>query len=97
LKVPEGCAICGSTWGNYWAEVEGQRMFFCCRVCEKEFVNMIEEVKGRTGWKKIDEIKLEGDQRQRECTAISGDNVYSFTIGFDSQGGIRIFKDNTRS
>lgn len=93
MKVLEGCAICGATWGNHWAEVEGQRMFFCCSVCEIEFRNMIAEVKRRTGWKVIDEIKLRGDQRQRECTAVSGNRAYSYSIGFNSQGGIRIFTE----
>ncbi|OFX15278.1 hypothetical protein A3K71_06995 [archaeon RBG_16_50_20] len=93
MKVPEGCAICEATWGNYWAEVEGQRMFFCCEICEVEFRNMIAEVKHRTGWQTIDQIKVNGDQRQRECTAISGNRSYHFSIGFDSQGGIRIFQE----
>jgi hypothetical protein len=93
LKVPEGCAICGATWGNDWVEVEGQRMFFCCSVCETEYRNMIGEVKRRTGWKAIDEIKLKGDQRLRECTAISGNSTYSYSIGFNSQGAIRIFDE----
>ena len=93
MRVHEGCAICGATWGNYWAEVEGQRMFFCCSICETEFRNMIAEVKRRTGWHAIDEIKLKGDQRHRECTAISGTRSYSYSIGFNSQGGIRTFDE----
>lgn len=93
MKVPEGCAICEATWGNYWAEVEGQRMFFCCEICEIEFRNMIEEVKRRTGWKTIDEIKVKGDQRERQCTAILGERAYRFLIGFNSQGAIRLFQE----
>jgi hypothetical protein len=54
---------------------------------------MIGEVKRRTGWKAIDEIKLKGDQRLRECTAISGNSTYSYSIGFNSQGAIRIFDE----
>lgn len=69
-------------------------MFFCCEVCAVEFRNMIAEVKHRTGWNVIDEIKMKGDQRQRECTAIFGSYSYSFSIGFDSQGRIRIFQEN---
>lgn len=93
MKVPEGCAICEATWGNHWAEVEGQRMFFCCEICEVEFRNMITEVKRRTGWKTIDEIKVRGDQRRREGTAVSHDLSYDFSIGFDSRGEIRIFEE----
>ncbi len=95
MKVLKGCAICGATWGNRWAEVEGERMFFCCEVCEIEFRNMIDEVKLRTGWNQIDEIKMKGDSRLRECTAISGDRSYSFSVGFNTEGGIRIFTEAT--
>jgi hypothetical protein len=97
MKVPEGCAICQATWGNHWAEVEGQRMFFCCEICEDEFRNMISEVKRRTGWKTIDEIKTSGDQRQRECLALSGSHSYRFIIGFNSEGGIGLFSELGRA
>ena len=93
MGVPEGCAICGATWGNHWADVEGQRMFFCCKVCEIEFRNMIAEVKRRTGWNIIDQITVRGDSRLRECTAISRNASYYFSIGFDSQGAIRILRE----
>ncbi len=93
MKVLDGCAICGATWGNRWAEVEGQRMFFCCEMCETEFRNMIDEVKRRTRWKKIDEIKMKGDSRLRKCTAISDERSYSFSVGFNAEGGIRLFAE----
>jgi hypothetical protein len=92
LKLPEeGCVLCEATWGNYWAEVERQRMFFCCDICEIEFRNMVNEVKRRTGWKKIDEIKITGDHRGRQCIAIGGNNSFHFFIRFDSQGAIETF------
>jgi YHS domain-containing protein len=93
LKAPEGCAICESTWGNYWAEVEGQKMFFCCEICETEFRNMIEEVKHRTGWKTIDEVKIKGDQKGRDCAALSGKQTYRYFIRFNSRGEIETFKE----
>jgi hypothetical protein len=94
LKVlEEGCVICGATWGNYWSEIEGQRMFFCCEICAFEFRNMVDEVKLRTGWASIDEIKIEGDQRGRNCIAISGSRYYRFFIGFDSAGKILAFNE----
>jgi hypothetical protein len=68
-------------------------MFFCCELCEPEFRNMIQEVKRRTGWKQIDEIKITGDQRGRECTAISDNRAYNFFIRFGSQGGIQTFHE----
>ena len=94
MKVPEpGCALCEATWGDYWAEIDGQRMFFCCSICEKEFRNMVNEVKRRTGWKSIDEIKMLGDYRGRECTALSEARSYKFFIRFDSQGEIQDFSE----
>jgi len=95
MKVPEGCAICGATWGDHWANVEGQRMFFCCEICETEFRNMIDEVKRRTKWAGIDEIKTSGDPRLRRCTAIANSNTFSFVIGFDSEGKVRIFQEES--
>ncbi len=92
MRVPDGCAICGATWGDYWDQVEGQRMFFCCDICAIEFKNMVKEVKERTGWKIIDEIKMKGDYRGRECTAFSGDTRYSFVVNFNSKGGIETFQ-----
>ena len=92
MRLPEGCAICGSTWGDYWEEVEGQRMFFCCDVCAVQFKNMIDEVKKRTGWEAIDKIRIEGDYRGRDVTALRGDgSSYRFLVRFDSKGEIQKF------
>ena len=98
MKVPEeGCALCEATWGNYWAEVEGQRMFFCCSICEVEFRNMVNEVKRRTGWKTLDEVKMKGDYRGRECTAFYRDKSYVFFIRFDTRGEIQTFSEVNQS
>jgi len=105
LKVAEkGCAICQATWGDYWEEIEGQRMFFCCDICAIEFKNMVNEVKKRTGWKTLDEIKMTGNYRgrecmalyggRRECTALHHGNKYSFSIRFDSKGEIDAFSEH---
>ncbi len=96
MKVPEtGCAICEATWGDYWEVVEGQRMFFCCDICAIEFKNMINQVKKRTGWKTVDEIKMTGNYRGRECTASYGSERYNFSIRFDSKGGIDAFSERS--
>jgi hypothetical protein len=96
--VPEkGCALCEATWGDYWEEVEGQRMFFCCDICATEFRNMIREVKAHTGWESIDEIKMTGDYRGRDCTALSGDRKYPFFIRFDSRGLVQAFEDRPKA
>jgi hypothetical protein len=92
LKVPEkGCAICEATWGDYWEEVEGQRMFFCCDICAFEFKNMINEVKTKTGWTTIDEIKMVGNYRGRDCIALFAGKTFNFFIRFDSKGNIDTF------
>jgi hypothetical protein len=97
--IPEGgCAICSSTWGNYWEEVEGQRMFFCCEICATQFKNMISEVKSRTGWREVEEVRIRGDYRGREVTAIGGGSspassstYYKFLVRFNSRGDIQSF------
>ena len=92
MKVPEGCAICESTWGDYWEEIEGQRMFFCCAVCAIQFKNMISEVKKRTGWPSIDGVEIRGDYRGREVTALKNSGAsYKFLVRFGSKGEIQKF------
>jgi len=49
---------------------------------------MVNEVKKRTGWKTVDEIKMTGNYRGRDCTALYAGKKYSFSIRFDSKGGI---------
>lgn len=95
MKVPqEGCVICDSTWGNYWDDVEGQRMFFCCEICAVQFKNLVNEVKRRTGWSTIEEVKIKGDYRGRECHATSPDGAsYAFFIRFNSSGEIQKFRE----
>jgi hypothetical protein len=96
MKVPEkACAICEATWGDYWEEIEGQRMFFCCDICAMEFKNMVGMVKDKTGWKSIDEIKMIGNYRGRECTALYGNEKYKFFVRFDSKGGISTFTERS--
>lgn len=87
----EGCALCGSTWGNVWAEVDGQRMFFCCDVCESEFRGLIGRIKQDTGWDRIDELVVAGDRQGRTCLAISGGRKARFAFAFNSEGSLRRF------
>lgn len=94
MKVREkGCVICGATWGDYWEEVEGQRMFFCCDICAIQFKNMVNEVKSRTGWESIEEITMQGDYRGRKCTAISTSGSYKFFIRFNPEAEIESFAE----
>lgn len=93
--VPEeGCALCGSTWGDHWEEVDGRRRFFCCWICARAYENMVEEVKARTGWDRVEAMDIVGDFQGREVTARRGDETFAFRIAFDSETGeIRAFRD----
>jgi len=67
-------------------------MFFCCDICAVQFKNMIAEVKKRTGWQAIGEVKIKGDYRGREVTALSTDGSgYKFLVRFGSKGEIQKF------
>ena len=75
----DGCALCDATWGNYWREIEGERMFFCCSICADAFENMVKRVKKETGWDKIDSISIEGNySRGRDCVATNGKEKVEF-------------------
>jgi hypothetical protein len=92
MKVrADGCVTCGATWGDYWEEVGGQRMFFCCDVCAAEFKNLVKGVKDRTGWNEIDEIQMEGSYRGRLCSARRLDGSYEFFVRFGDDGGVLSF------
>jgi hypothetical protein len=54
---------------------------------------MINEVKKRTGWKTIDEIKMTGNYRGRDCVASFQGKKYGFNIRFDSKGSIDLFSE----
>jgi hypothetical protein len=68
-------------------------MFFCCEICETEFRNMVGEVKRRTGWKAIDEFRIEGAQKGRDCETLSGSQRFRYFISFNSQGQIETFRE----
>jgi hypothetical protein len=89
-----GCAICGSTWGSYYEVVEGEKLFFCCDICAKEFVNMLSEAKTRTGWDKVEEVDIKGNfQTGRTVTITNKGNKYRFYVKFDDDGNIQTFKE----
>lgn len=87
----QGCAICDSTWGNVWAEVDGQRLFFCCDLCRIQFIGLIERIKRETGWVRLDAIEIAGDRRGRTCTATSGSASARFAFAFNTEGLLRRF------
>ena len=89
-----GCALCGSTWGDYYEEIEGQKLFFCCEFCAKEFKNMISEAKKRKGLSTIDEIEIKGNfYIGRTLRVKSGDKQFSFYVRFNDEGEIEVFNE----
>ena len=78
---------------NNITDIDEEAQLFCCEICEVEFRNMIEEVKRRTGWKTIDEVRITGDQKGRECTARLGLQAFRYFIRFSSQGAIDTFRE----
>jgi len=94
MEIPkEGCALCGATWGDYWEEIGEKTLFFCCDVCAKQYRNIANEVKKRTGWAKIDQLKMDGNYRGRVCTAFRGSTPYRFIISFSENGDVRNFEE----
>lgn len=54
-------------------------------------MNIVGEVKKRTGWAKVGDIKMEGNYRGRICTASSGAETLRFMISFLENGDVRSF------
>lgn len=96
MEIPkEGCALCGATWGNYWEDFEGKKLFFCCEVCAKQYRSIVGEVKKRKGWPNVNSISMQGNYRGRICTATSGPQSYRFSISFYDDGEVRNFVELT--
>jgi hypothetical protein len=87
-----GCAICNSTWGNVWEEVEGDRMFFCCSLCVVQFRRLLDRVKTDTGWSTVDGIEISGDRRGRACAATTGGKTIRFRFSFNPEGDLLRFE-----
>jgi hypothetical protein len=87
-----GCAICDSTWGNVWEEVEGERMFFCCSICVVQFRRLVGRIKDQSGWSHLDSLEIRGDRRGRTCTASMGAETVRAWVAFNSEGEILQFE-----
>lgn len=85
--------MCGATWGDYWREIDGVESFFCCEICAKQYVNLLERVKQKTGWTTVDDLELSGDYRGRKVKAVSDDQEHDFFVRFDSQGQVQAFRE----
>lgn len=92
---PEGCPLCGSTWGDFWQDVDGRPTFFCCELCATQWATVREEVRRRRGWGTIDAIAVEGNRWGRTMTAVSGGSRFVFFVSFTPEGALRRFEDRT--
>jgi len=89
-----GCKLCDATWGEYWAEVDGERMLFCCSICSQAFRRMIDAVKFASGWKEISSLEISGNNSTgRRCTARSSERAFHFYIKFHEDGSILDFHE----
>ncbi|HLM70106.1 MAG TPA: TA0938 family protein [Thermoplasmata archaeon] len=92
----DGCAICNSTWGNVWAEVDGERLFFCCDLCVVQYRGLLERIQRETGWSTIDSIEIAGDRRGRTCDVTSGKARERFLFAFTPEGALLRFQRSVR-
>ena len=85
----DGCALCGSTWGDYWAEVDGERRFFCCEVCAVQLFNLVGALRREMGASEIRGLSIEGDRRGRTVTVEHDGGRSTFRFVFGGDGEIR--------
>jgi Ta0938 len=88
----DGCAICNSTWGNVWADVEGERLFFCCDLCVTQYRELIGRVRKATGWDRIESIEIAGDRRGRTAEVVAGTDRARFAFAFTAEGKLLHFR-----
>jgi hypothetical protein len=92
LKVrPDGCALCGSTWGDVHRTVGGERLFFCCDLCAVQVEVVQDRILGATGWPALDELLFEGGRAGRTVRARSGDRRFVARIRWDVEGQLTFF------
>jgi Ta0938 len=86
-----GCAICDSTWGDLHADIDGERMFFCCAICVVQFRALLARIKAETGWPRLDSLEISGGRRGRRCAATHGPDRLDFDIVFGPDGDVLTF------
>ena len=60
-----GCALCDSTWGEYYENVEGSKLFFCCQQCALLYKEIISHIKNFYHITNIQSLELHGNPRER--------------------------------
>lgn len=77
-----GCALCESTWGDYYQVVEGTKLFFCCDVCASLYQEIIDKIKEFYYIKTINSLSLTGNSKERNFTVETEKNTYNGRIKF---------------
>lgn len=70
---PEGCAACGSTWGEAWTEVGGVSTFFCSPGCAAIAATLRAEAVARLGGADLEALSLRSDRWSCTGTARARD------------------------
>ncbi len=84
-----GCALCGSSWGNYWRTVEGVNRFFCCSLCADAWENAANVLKTKTGWPRVDFLFLDDMQgNEADGRARCGKQEVRFFVAGNDDGTI---------
>ena len=87
-----GCALCGSSWGNYWREVEGANRFFCCSLCADAWENAAAKLKEKTGWPRVDFLFIDESRgNEGDGHARCGEKEVRFSLAGNDDGTITRF------
>jgi hypothetical protein len=89
LKLREdGCVLCGSTWGNFWAEIDSERRFFCCELCAVQMLSLIAGLRRELGASTVRGLVIDGDRRGRTASVEHDGGVSRYQFVFDSEGQV---------
>ncbi|MCI4353535.1 MAG: TA0938 family protein [Thermoplasmata archaeon] len=69
--------------------MDGERLFFCCDICLREFRQLVARIKSETGWDRIDSVQVAGDRRGRTCLATRAGTRYECAFAFNAEGSLR--------
>ena len=89
-----GCALCDSTWGDYYKEIENSKLFFCCDVCASIFSDIVNRVKTAYDLTFIDYLEIQGNYKKRNVKVYSNGKEFFSEFSF-LNGKIINFNDLT--
>lgn len=82
LNNNTGCALCNSTWGDYYETIEDEKLFFCCNDCANIFKAIIQKLKMFYKINSITNLNLQGSSRIRTYIVESDDKSHKGKITF---------------